>query len=198
MEHHVVTLHPLTRKMMMTKGRWHSHGRHCLLLRGGWLSLLIGPVATDGARAKPFTIHRIQSLLGISPVRECNEPISTRAPGFHIPHDACFSHGAKGGEGLEQDIIVHLVAQITDEYMIVTSRIFLGWYVGLVGPIYTNFLSSSSSSVGIMYLFFFFFFAFASIDVRIGGYGVHSESAWLSQQRQDHQIRQSHSCILCC
>lgn len=91
LDNHVVALDAVGRKVMMTErsGRSHAHSRHGLLLGDGRLSFLIRPIAADGARSKPFTVHGAQSLLRILTLAERNESITSGATSFHIPHDAC-------------------------------------------------------------------------------------------------------------
>lgn len=96
-------------------GRGHAHLRHSLLLRVRRLALLVGPVAADGARTEPLAVHVGKSLLGIATITESNEAVATRATSLHVPHNAGLGHGAKGGESLEEDLIVDLVGEITDE-----------------------------------------------------------------------------------
>lgn len=67
LDDHIVALDAVRGEMVVAecRGRGDSHGGHCLLLRDGRLSLLVGPIATDGTRAKPLAVHRAQSLLCI-------------------------------------------------------------------------------------------------------------------------------------
>ena len=78
---HFVALDTMRREVVMTgavgSGRCHAHGGHGLLLRDGWLSLLIGPVAADRTRTKPFAIHRAQSFFSIATFSESDKTIST-------------------------------------------------------------------------------------------------------------------------
>lgn len=121
-------------------GGRHSHRGHSLLLRNGRLALLVRPVATDGTRAEPLAIHRAERLLRITAFTEGDETVTTRATSLHIPHDARFRNGAKGGESLEKNLIIDLVRQVADEDMEVVRRVFLGLVVRLVGPVDANFL----------------------------------------------------------
>lgn len=87
-----VTSHAVCRELMVTErgGRSHAHRLHSLLLRNGRLTLLVGPVATDGARTQPLAIHAAQCLLRLTTVTECDEPVSAGSARLHIPHDTCF------------------------------------------------------------------------------------------------------------
>ena len=60
LDNHVIALNTMGWEVVMAKGGgWsHSHGRHGLLLRDGWLTLLICPVAANCSGAKPLAIHR--------------------------------------------------------------------------------------------------------------------------------------------
>lgn len=61
LDHHVVALDALSREVVMAErgGGSHAHGSHGLLLRDGGLALLVGPVAANRARSKPFAVHRV-------------------------------------------------------------------------------------------------------------------------------------------
>ena len=100
---HLVALHTVSGEVVMAvwSCRSHSHGRHSLLLRDRRLALLIGPIATNGPRSKPFAVHGAQSLLGITTVAKCHEAIATRATCLHVPHDTSFGNGSKGRECLK-------------------------------------------------------------------------------------------------
>ena len=139
---HIVASSPVSWEVVVTEWRsgGHSHGGHCLLLGDGWLTLLVGPVATNGARSEPLPVHRAERLLSIRTVAEGDKSITTRTACLHVPHDARFRDGAKGGKGLKEDLIVHLVAKITNENMEMVGSVFLVGVVGLVGPVDTDFL----------------------------------------------------------
>ena len=116
---HVEALHPVRREVMMSvrRGRRHPHGGHLGLLRHGRLALLVGPVAADGARAKPFAVHGVQCLLSVGPFTKRNEAVTPRSTGLHIPHHSGLRDGPKGGEGLQENFIVDLVGQVSDKDM---------------------------------------------------------------------------------
>lgn len=92
LDNHIKALDTVSGEMVVAKGSGgcHAHGGHGLLLRDGGLALLVGPVATNGTGSKPFAIHGTQGFLGIAPITECNETVSTRAAGLHVPHDTGF------------------------------------------------------------------------------------------------------------
>jgi hypothetical protein len=142
---HVVALDAVGREMVVTEGgRWrHSHGGHGLLLGNGRLALLVGPVAADGTRSKPFAVHGAEGALSISTIPERDESVSTRPASLHVPHDTSFRHGAECGEGLEEHLIVDLVGQVANEDVVVVRSVLLGGVVGLVSPVDANFLSES-------------------------------------------------------
>ena len=143
---HLIALCTLRGKLMMTAERGrraHSHSCHGLLLRDGRLALLIGPVAANGARAKPFSIHRAQCLFSIRAIAKSNEAVTTRATGLHVPHDTSFGDGTKGRKGLEENFIIHFVAQIPNENMVMIRGIFLVGIIGLVSPVDSDFLGIS-------------------------------------------------------
>lgn len=127
LNNHIVALNSMGGKVMVAEGsgRSHAHCRHCLLLRDGWLSLLIRPVASNSARPKPFAIHRTKCLLCILTLAEGNKSISSGAPSLHIPHDASLRHRAKGGESLEEDFIIDLVREIANEDVEVVGSVLL-------------------------------------------------------------------------
>lgn len=87
----------------------HSSGDHGLLLGHRWLSLLVGPVATNSSGAEPLAIHGAKSLLGILTLTKCNESVTTRSSSFHVPHNSCLGNRAKCRESLKQNLIVDLV-----------------------------------------------------------------------------------------
>lgn len=92
LDNHIVALDTMGREMVVTirSSRGHSHGSHCGLLRDRGLAFLIGPIATDCAGTKPFTIHAAQSLFSIRAFAEGNEAVAAGATSLHIPHDASF------------------------------------------------------------------------------------------------------------
>ena len=92
LDNHIVALDAMGWEVMMTEwsGRSHAHRRHSLLLGDRRLAFLVGPVAANGARSKPFTIHGAQSLLCVLALAERDEAISSRATCLHVPHDASF------------------------------------------------------------------------------------------------------------
>ena len=127
LDDHVITLHTLSGEVVVSKrsGGGHAHGSHGLLLRYGRLTLLVGPVAADGARSKPLAVHSVESLISIGAVPESNKSVSTRASSLHIPHHTSFGDRTKGGEGLSQDLVVHFVAQVTNKDVEVVRGILL-------------------------------------------------------------------------
>lgn len=139
---HIVALNAMLWEAVVAirSGGRHSHLRHGSLLRDGWLALLVGPVAADGTRSKPLSVHRRKSSLGISTVAECNEAVTTRATSLHVPHHASLGNGAKRRESLKENLIVDFVGEVTDEDVKVTASVLLVVVVGLVSPIDTNFL----------------------------------------------------------
>jgi hypothetical protein len=145
---HIVALDSVSRKVVVSErsSGCHSHGGHCLLLRDGWLSLLVGPVAADGARPKPLAVHGAQCAISISTVAEGNETISTRPPGLHVPHDAGLRDRAESRESLEKDLIVDLIGQVADKDVVVVRSVLLGGVVGLISPVDADFLSESDVS----------------------------------------------------
>lgn len=60
LNNHIVTLNAVGGEVVMTErsGWSHAHGSHSLLLGDRWLALLVGPVAANCPRSKPFSIHR--------------------------------------------------------------------------------------------------------------------------------------------
>ena len=147
LNNHVITLDAMSGKVVVTKGdcRGHSHGGHRLLLGDGRLTLLVGPVAPNGTRTQPFTIHRAQSLVSVLALTEGHEAVTTRASGLHIPHDTRFRDRAKGRKGLEQDLVVDFIAQISHEDVEMVRGILLVGAVGLVSPVDANFLRQLSA-----------------------------------------------------
>jgi hypothetical protein len=140
--HHVIALNAMSREMMMAErsGGSHAHGGHGLLLGDGRLALLVGPVAPDGTRAKPFAIHGAEGFLSITTVAEGNEPVSSGSARLHVPHHAGLRHRPEGREGLEQNFIVDFVAQITNEDVEMVGCVFFVVAVGLIGPVDSDFL----------------------------------------------------------
>ena len=145
-DNHVVAVDAVGREVVVAvrRGRGHAHLLHGLLLGHGWLALLVGPVAADGTGAEPLAVHGAQSLLGIRALAERDEAVATRAAGLHVPHDAGLGDGAEGGEGLQQDLVVHLVGKIADEDVEMVRGVLLVVVVGLISPIHANFLRSAN------------------------------------------------------
>lgn len=114
-DNHVVAVNTMSGEVVVTIGRGgsHAHGLHSGLLGNGRLALLVGPVASNGARTKPLAVHRAQCLLGLTAVTEGDESITTGAAGLHIPHDTSLGDGAEGRESLHQNLIVDLVGKVT-------------------------------------------------------------------------------------
>lgn len=142
LDNHVVALDTMSREMMVTKwsSRGHAHRRHGLLLGDGWLALLVGPVAADGARSKPFTVHRAQSLLSILAFSKCHEAVASGAAGLHIPHHSSFRDRSEGREGLQKNFVIDFIGQITDEDVEVVGGVFFVGGIRLVSPVDANFL----------------------------------------------------------
>ena len=93
--------------------------------RGTSLSLLIGPVNTNGTRPEPFAIHSSDGLLGVGLVTESKETIATRLPRVHVPHDTSIGQSTKSGKRLSKDIIVYLRGEVADENMVVVGSVLL-------------------------------------------------------------------------
>ena len=89
-------------------GSGYSRGRSAL-------SLLICPVDSDSTRTEPFAVHGSDCLLGISLVAECEETVTTRFSGVHVPHDSGIGEGAKGAECLGKNLVVNFGAEVADE-----------------------------------------------------------------------------------
>ena len=137
LDDHVVALNAVGWEVMMTEwsGWSQSSGGHHLLLRDGWLALLIGPVAANGARTEPLAIHGAECLFSILALTESNESVSTGTSSLHIPHNSSFRNGAEGRESLEKNLIVDFVGKITNEDVEVVRGIFLVGSVRLVCPV---------------------------------------------------------------
>lgn len=101
---------------------------------------MVGPVAANGTRTQPFTIHGFDGFFGVCTLAEGNEAIATGATRFHIPHYTGFRNGTKSREGLQQDLIVDFVAQVTNKDMEVVRGVLFVGIAGLVGPVYTDLL----------------------------------------------------------
>jgi hypothetical protein len=141
-QHDFITRDAVRRELVVAvRGRrGEAHSLHGLLLGHRGLSLLVGPVASDGPRPQPFTVHGAQSLLGFWAVTEGDEAVASRSSRLHVPHDAGFGNRAKSRESLEQDFVIDLVGQVADEDVEVTRSVLLGGGVGLVGPVDSDFL----------------------------------------------------------
>lgn len=139
---HIVALHAMGGEMMVSEGsgRRHTHGSHGLLLGNGRLSFLVGPVAADSARAKPLSVHRAESAISIGAIPKRDKSVTTRPARLHVPHNASLGNGTKGGESLEENLIIDFVGQVTDKDMEMVRGVFFGCVVRLVGPVNTNFL----------------------------------------------------------
>ncbi len=125
------------------RGRGHAHLLHGLLLGHGRLALLVGPVAANGAGTEPLAVHGAQRLLSIGALAEGHEAVAAGAASLHVPHDTGLGHGAEGGEGVQQGVVIHLVREIADEDVEMVRRVLLVVVVGLVGPVDTDFLRSA-------------------------------------------------------
>lgn len=143
----IVAADAVSRELMVAEGSRgsHAHCLHSLLLSNRWLSLLVRPVAADGTRAQPFSVHGAESLLGFGTVAESNEAVTTGATSFHVPHDTGLGDRAKGRKCLSERLIVNLVGQVTNKDVEVTGCVLLAGCVGLVGPVDTNFLPKLDS-----------------------------------------------------
>ena len=139
---HVVTVNTVGREVVVPvrSSGSKTHLLHGLLLGNGRLTLLVGPVATNGPGSKPLSVHGAQSLLSIGTVAESNEAVTARATGLHVPHDAGLGNRSKGREGLKQHLVVDFIGQISDEDVEVTRGVLLVLVVGLVGPVHADFL----------------------------------------------------------
>lgn len=126
--------------MAERSGRRHTHLRHCLLLRHGRLTFLIGPIAANRSGPKPLAIHGGNGSRSFRLLTECNEAISARTPSLHVPHDTCFRHITERRKGLIQHVVVDLVGQVAHEYVVMVSGVLLRRVVRLIGPVDTNFL----------------------------------------------------------
>lgn len=104
---------------------------------GSTLGLLIGPVDTDSARSKPFTVHCGDSLLCIGLVSESEEAVTARLARVHIPHDSSIRESAESTEGFTKNLIIDLGAEIADEDMVVVGSVFLVLRT-LIRPVNTN------------------------------------------------------------
>ena len=137
-----VTSDAMRRELVVAVRRsWgHPHGLHGLLLGHGGLALLISPIASNGSRPEPLSVHGTQSLLSLRSISEGDKAVASRSASFHIPHDASFGHGTEGRESLEEDLIVNLVGQVAHENVEVIGGILLARGVRLVGPVDPNFL----------------------------------------------------------
>ena len=102
------------------------------------LSLLVGPVDADRARAKPLAIHSGDGLFSIGLVAEGKETVATRLAGVHVPHDARIREGAERTERLGEDVVVDLGAEVADEDVVVVARVLL-ILLALVGPVDADF-----------------------------------------------------------
>lgn len=147
LSHHVVALDAVSREVVVTErsGGSHAHGSHSLLLRDRRLTLLVGPVAADGTRAEPFTVHRSESLVSLSAIAESDKSVSTGATGLHVPHHTGFRYRTESREGLGQHLVVDFIAQVADEDVEVVRGILLVGAVGLVGPVDADFLQNSQN-----------------------------------------------------
>jgi hypothetical protein len=107
------------------------------------LPFLVGPVAADSARAKPLSVHGAKGAISIGAIPKGDESVTTRPACLHVPHDAGLGDGTKGRESLEENLVIDLVGQITDEDVEMVRSVFFGCVVRLVGPVHTNFLCES-------------------------------------------------------
>jgi hypothetical protein len=149
LDDHLVGVGALGGEAVVTKGsgRGHAHLGHGLLLRVRRLALLVGPVAADGARTKPLTIHVGESLLSITTVTESDKAIATRTTSLHVPHDAGLGNGAKGRESLKKNLIVDFVREITNKDVEVVRGVLLGDSVRLVRPVHADLLLVDATAI---------------------------------------------------
>lgn len=142
---HVIALNTMRREMVMAEwgSRRHAHRGHSLLLGDGGLSLLVSPVASNGSRPKPLSVHGAECAVSIRAIAEGNETVSTRPARLHVPHNASFRNGTEGGKSLQKDLVIDLIGQVADEDVEVVRCVFLCRVVGLVRPIDADFLNSS-------------------------------------------------------
>lgn len=147
-DNHIVRVNAVGGEVMMAVGgrRGHAHLLHGLLLGNRRLALLVGPVATDGARTEPLAVHGAQSLLSLGSVAESNEAITARTASLHIPHDTSLGNRAESGKGLKKDLIVDLVRKIANKDVEVVRSVLLVRVVRLISPVDTNFLYRKSVS----------------------------------------------------
>lgn len=124
---HIVALDTVRGEVVVSIGSrgCHSHGSHGLLLGDRGLSLLVRPVAANGSRTEPLSVHGTQGLLGISTVAESNESVAARTTGLHVPHNTGLGDGAERGESLKEDFIVDFVGEIANKDVKVARRILL-------------------------------------------------------------------------
>ena len=139
---HVVALHTVGGEVVVAeRSRWcHAHRGHGLLLRNRRLPLLVGPVAADGARTEPLSVHGVEGTLSISTIPESDESVAAGSARLHVPHDASLGHGAKRGESLQKHLVVDLVGQVAHKDVEVVRSVFLGCVVRLIRPVDTDFL----------------------------------------------------------
>jgi hypothetical protein len=107
---------------------------------------LIGPIDTNRTRTQPFTVHGCDGLLRICFVPESEEAISARLPRIHIPHYPRIGHGTKSAESFGEDVVIDFGTEVTDEYMIMTGRVFL-ILLSLVGPVDTDLCVEDLASI---------------------------------------------------
>lgn len=110
-DNHLVAARAVCGELMVTvRSRWgDAHLRNSLLLRHGWLTLLIRPVASYRTRSEPLAIHRRQSLLGLAAVSVGNEAVATGTASLHVPHNTRFRDLTEGSERLVEYVVVDLI-----------------------------------------------------------------------------------------
>jgi len=118
-DNHVIAMDAVRGKVMMAiwRGRSHPHLLHGLLLMDRGLTLLVCPVATNGAGAKPLAIHGAQGLFSISTLAESNKPVATGTASLHIPHDSSLRDRTESRESLPENLVVDLVGKIANKDM---------------------------------------------------------------------------------
>lgn len=139
---HVVGLSALSGELVVSvRSSWcHADGSHGRLLRERRLSLLVGPVAANSARAQPFSIHAAQSLFSLPAILESDESVATGAASLHVPHHTSLGNSTKSSESLGKDFVIYLIGQITHKDVEMVGSVFFGNVARLVGPVDTNFL----------------------------------------------------------
>ena len=98
------------------------------------LRLLVRPVDANGARTEPFPVHGSDSLFRVGLVTESEKAVSTGLARVHIPHNTGVGKGAKGAEGLPEDLIVDLRAEVADKNVEMVAGVLLV-LLALISPV---------------------------------------------------------------